>query len=110
MQVEAGHPISCEELLRLSVMYRAEFEARFGRQDLAAVPIRYRNRDFLDDGRHTGRTYANAIDLSRFNWTELPHELNHVRTGPDHDGWCLDFEPWSEEVLGVDERAYLGCR
>src|SRR5215471_4673305 len=22
---------------------------------------------------------------------------------------CLDFEPWSETVLGIDRRAYLGC-
>lgn len=37
------------------------------------------------------------------------HELNQVRVGPGHEGWCREFEPWSEAVLGVDERAYLGC-
>ena len=65
--------------------------------------------DFLDADEHTGRTYADAIDLARFDWAELPHELNHVRVGPGHEGWCLDFEPWSEAVLGIDEGAHLGC-
>ena len=110
VQVEAGHPIPCQELLRLSANYRALFEERFGHQSLVGIPIRYRDRDFLDDAHHTGWRYADAIDLGRLNWAELPHELNHVRTGPGHQGWCVDFEPWSEEVLRVDERAYLGCR
>jgi len=109
VQVEGGHPLSCAELLRVTQTYRAEYEARFGRRGLGGRPVRYRDADFLDGDGHTGRTYPDAIDLARFDWAELPHELNHVRTGPGHDRWCLDFEPWSEAVLGVDERAYLGC-
>ena len=41
----------------------------------------------------------------------LPHELHHVALGPDsdgHSGWC-SFGAWEFEVLGFDERAYLGC-
>src|SRR5262249_48466797 len=110
VEVEGQHPISCRELLRVTLNYRAEYEARFGRQDLTGRPVRYRDADLVDRDSHTGRTYPDAIDLARFEWGELPHELNHVRAGPGHDRWCEDFEPWSEAVLGIDERAYLGCQ
>jgi len=57
-----------------------------------------------------GHTYSDAIDLAAHENTSLPHELNHVRRGSGHGGWCADFEPWSEQVLGIDQREYLGCR
>ena len=31
------------------------------------------------------------------------------RGSDDHHGWCSNFAPWEERVLGVDENAYLGC-
>jgi len=58
----------------------------------------------------SGHTYENAIDLARTALETFPHELNHLRSGRGHDGWCADFEPWSEAVLGISQRSYLGCR
>ena len=67
-----------------------------------------------DELTHTGpgvvgSTSADAIDLGVDHIGAFPHELNHVRTGSGHAGWCIDFEPWSEEVLGINARTYLGC-
>jgi hypothetical protein len=96
--------------------YRREYERRFGRQQLAGIPIRIHEVDDLRsigvEGRFpvSGHTYDDAIDLARDALEAFPHELNHVRTGAGHDGWCIDYEPWSEEVLGINQRGYLGCR
>ena len=53
-----------------------------------------------------GSTWADAIDLGVDHIRAFPHELNHVRTGSGHGGWCIDFEPWSEEVLGISEKGH----
>ena len=115
VQIEAGVsdevtvPLTCEGLARMLSAYRAAYEERFGRQGLADRVVRIRRGPYLDDSGHTGYTYADAIDLTLVGLVGFPHELNHVRTGSGHAGWCVDFEPWSEAVLGVDQRAYLGC-
>ena len=126
VQIEAGHFLLsedprtasavCEGIRMMLVSYREAYAVRFGNQDLRGIPVRIRS---TDDLRTTGiesplgvsgHTYGDAIDLAELAWNSLPHELNHLRTGPGHTGWCADFEPWSEEVLGINQRSYLHCR
>lgn len=125
MEIEDGHPVldddphhrarGCAAVAGALVQIREEYEARFGHQDLASIPVRVRAVDDLRtvgvEGRYavSGHAYADAIDLGQSAIEAFPHELNHVRTGPSHDGWCVDYEPWSELVLGVNQRGYLGC-
>jgi hypothetical protein len=114
IEVEEGSPLDCGELLAASLEYRAEYEARFGRQDLSDYVVRFRAADVLSIPGYggwniTGHTYDDVIDLAGGHADDLPHELNHVRMGPGHAGWCFDYEPWSEQVLGINQRNYLGC-
>jgi hypothetical protein len=114
VEMELGSTISCSDALARSVEFRAEYAARFGGHDLTGIPVRYRTSEHLDvpgyEGWNiTGCTYDDAIDLANGHFEGLPHELNHVRKGPGHAGWCVDYEPWSEAVLGIDQRSYLGC-
>lgn len=97
-------------------LYRDEYEVRFGHIALSDRVVRLRKTSDLrktgleSDDAISGHTYSDAIDLGADGSDSLPHELNHVRTGSGHDGWCIDFEPWSEQVLGINQRVYLGCR
>lgn len=114
VEMEVGSTDTCSDALARSVHFRAQYNARFGGQDLVRIPVRYRAAERLDipgyDGWNiTGHTYDDAIDLAKGHFEGLPHELNHVRTGLGHEGWCIDYEPWSEAVLGIDQRSYLGC-
>ncbi|HZJ55123.1 MAG TPA: hypothetical protein VFD38_13365 [Myxococcaceae bacterium] len=125
VEIAAGHPKLtgvpdadarwCTELAATLAQYRAAYEERFGHQELVGIPVRLQAVDDLRSigahGRYalSGATYADAIDLARNGIESFPHELNHVRTGPSHQGWCVDYEPWSETVLGIDQRGYLGC-
>ena len=102
---------SCLSTVHTLAFLRGLYEERFGRQDLTDWRVRVRAMDELT---HTGpgvvgSTSADAIDLGVDHIGAFPHELNHVRTGSGHAGWCIDFEPWSEEVLGINARTYLGC-
>jgi hypothetical protein len=97
-------------LLKEAQGYRALYESRFGHLDLTGIPVRYRAAIYLDGDSHSGMTYVDAIDIAVTGRAGLPHELNHVRTGPSHEGWCLDYEPWSKTILGLDESAYLHCQ
>jgi hypothetical protein len=96
-------------------LYRGEYEVRFGQIVLSKRVVRLRKtRDLRDTGLEGdyeigGHTYSDAIDLGAESTASLPHELNHIRTGSGHSGWCIDFEPWSEQVLGINQRVYLGC-
>jgi hypothetical protein len=104
-------PPVCGDVLAQFQADRDLYQARFGRIDLTEIPVRLRTAVYLDGDGHTGEAYVNAIDLGVTGWRNLPHELNHVRTGYNgHVGWCVDFEPWSESVLAIDERLYLGCK
>jgi len=114
VEMELGSATRCSDALARSDQFRAVYGARFGAQDLAGIPVRYRVTEFLNIPGYEGwniigHTYDDAIDLANGHFESLPHELNHVRTGPSHDGWCKDYEPWSEAVLGIDQRSYLGC-
>ena len=125
VQVAAEHPRLtgvpeldaqwCVELLATLEQYREAYEARFGHQQLAHIAVRVQAVDDLRSvgakGPYalSGATYADAIDLALNGIGSFPHELNHVRSGPSHDGWCIDYEPWSEAVLGIDQRSYLKC-
>lgn len=89
---------------------RARYEERWGALALDGWAVRIRtSADFSGD--HLGTTWPDSrtIDLVDGQWIVLPHELNHVRMGEGHSGWCAEFEPWEEAELGLNERAYLGC-
>jgi hypothetical protein len=125
VEIEVGHfmltedpPTNstvCDGIRNILSNYRDEYSLRFGRQDLTEIPIRIRATEDLrtlgveSPYAVSGHTYDDAIDLGQSAWDSLPHELNHVRTGPGHSGWCVDYEPWSEAVLGIDQRSYLQC-
>jgi hypothetical protein len=120
LKIEVGHPQAnpdgCQAVLSTLVAYREEYEARFGHQDLSDRWVRLRNADDLRevDSLHVdfgvgGETYLDAIDLAKDCLECFPHEMNHVRRGSGHGGWCIDYNPWSIEVLGWDQSAYLGC-
>ena len=102
---------SCLSTLHTLAFLRGLYQDRFGRQDLTDSRVRVRARDELTDigPGVVGSTWADAIDLGAVHLGAFPHELNHVRTGSGHTGWCIDYEPWSETVLGIDARTYLGC-
>ena len=94
--------------------YEDEYDARFGHQGWVTVRLRVttdlRTTGVSSDFVVGGHTYDDGvIDLARAMLEALPHELNHVRTGTTHLGWCRDYEPWSEAVLGWNQGAYLGC-
>lgn len=126
VQMEAGHFLLtedpktnstvCDGIQMVLSNYRDEYSLRFGREDLAEIPIRIRATDDLrttgieSPFNVSGHTYDDAIDLAQSAWDSLPHELNHVRAGPGHSGWCVDYEPWSEQILGINQRSYLQCR
>ncbi len=126
IEIEDGHSLltgdpsvdgrECMALAAALRHYREEYELRFGRVNLTNVTIRLRAADDLRttgvESQFTvsGHTYGDAIDLAGAGLEAFPHELNHLRTGLGHDGWCLDYEPWSEEVLGINQRGYLGCQ
>ena len=143
LQLEQGYPGTgadglataddCQRALDALDGYRAEYEARFGVQDLGNRPVRLRtatdltmttdalnkyaslNDCYLSGSPPgqcsiiSGNTYADSIDLARNNLLSFPHELNHVRRGLGHSGWCIDYNPWSISVLGWDQSGYLGC-
>lgn len=76
--------------------------------------LRVRAGAEADSAGHTGVTYhySRVVDVAEDALETFPHELRHVQLGrgsDDHHGWCSSFAPWEERVLGVNERAYLGC-
>lgn len=113
VEVERGSSAVCaQELVGLSAV-RDLYQERFGHLDLTGIRVRVRATDYvpMPDGRLdvAGATWVDAIDLAANHTPGLGHELNHVRTGTGHAGWCIDFEPWQEQVLGYESRSYLGC-
>jgi len=96
--------------------YRDTFVQEWGRVALQEEQwtVRVRSGDLADTAGHTGVTYhhSRVVDIAEAALETFPHELRHVQLGrgsDDHHGWCSSFAPWEERVLGVDERAYLGC-
>ena len=107
---------SCRSYASALGSYRATFEEGWGPVTLEEEQwtLRVRAGASVDAAGHTGITYhhARVVDVAQELLETLPHELRHVQLGrgsDDHHGWCSSFAPWEEEVLGVDERGYLGC-
>lgn len=97
--------------------YRDTFVEQWGAVALQQEQwtVRMRAGGLADGAGHTGVTYhySRVVDIAEAALETFPHELRHVQLGrgsDDHHGWCSNFAPWEERVLGVDERAYLGCR
>lgn len=89
---------------------RASYEEKWGMLSMDGWTVRIRTAaNFY--GEHLGATWpeSRTIDLVDGQMIVLRHELNHIRVGPGHDGWCNEFEPW-EESFGFNEKAYLGCQ
>ncbi len=112
-----GSPeVSCRALASALTEYRATFEEGWGAVALQEEQwtVRVRAGSAADAAGHTGVTYhhSRVVDVAEEALETFPHELRHVQLGrgsDDHHGWCSSFAPWEERVLGVDERAYLGC-
>lgn len=107
---------SCATSSEILGKYRATFEEGWGGVALRdeGWTIRVRAGGTVDSEGHTGVTYhySRIVDVAERAFETFPHELRHVQLGrssDDHHGWCSSFSPWEQRVLGVDERAYLGC-
>jgi hypothetical protein len=107
---------ACRAFAAILTEYRATFEEGWGAVALQAEEwtVRVRAGGAVDAAGHTGVTYhhSRVVDVAEDALETFPHELRHVQLGrgsDDHHGWCSNFAPWEERVLGVDERAYLGC-
>jgi hypothetical protein len=107
---------SCHRVAHVLGQYRDTFIESWGDVTLRGEGwmLRVRAGGSVDSEGHTGVTYhhARVVDVAETGLETFPHELRHVQLGKssdDHHGWCSTFAPWEERVLGVDERAYLGC-
>jgi hypothetical protein len=120
VQIERGvtspRADTCATYASILGEYRDTFVERWGRVALQEEQwtVRVRAGDLADTAGHTGVTYhhSRVVDIAEAALETFPHELRHVQLGrgsDDHHGWCSNFAPWEERVLGVDERAYLGC-
>ena len=120
VQIEKGvssEHDSCQTFAAILGQYRDTFVESWGHVALQKEQwtVRVRAGDVADTAGHTGVTYhySRVVDIAEAALETFPHELRHVQLGrgsDDHHGWCRNFAPWEERVLGVDERAYLGCR
>jgi hypothetical protein len=117
---DAGDPVTgeaaCERFGAALVQYRSIYEARWGVLSFgtAGWKVRVRASTTLENGKAAGLTYfeSKVVDLVQGAIFGFPHELHHVQLGPgsgDHHGWCIDFEPWEESVLGLSEHDSLRC-
>jgi len=107
---------SCDASAEILGKYRDTFEEGWGAVALQdeGWTLRVRAGSTVDSEGHTGVTYHHSriVDVAERAFETFPHELRHVQLGrgsDDHHGWCSNFAPWEERVLGVDERAYLRC-
>ena len=107
---------TCHTYATILGQYRTTFEESWGPVALQAEQwtLRVRAGATVDAIGHTGVTYHHdrVVDIAADAFETFPHELRHVQLGrgsDDHHGWCSNFAPWEERVLGVDERGYLGC-
>jgi hypothetical protein len=107
---------SCPSYASILGEYRDTFVEGWGAVQLQEEQwtVRVRVGQLADSAGHTGVTYhhSRVVDIAEAALETFPHELRHVQLGrgsDDHHGWCSGFAPWEERVLGVNERAYLGC-
>jgi hypothetical protein len=113
-----GSPASvCQAYASILTDYRDTFVEWWGPVALHEEDwtVRVRAGAAVDAAGHTGITYhySRVVDVAEGALETFPHELRHVQLGrgsDDHHGWCSNFAPWEEEVLGVNERDYLGCQ
>ncbi|HET9037089.1 MAG TPA: hypothetical protein VFN45_12825 [Myxococcaceae bacterium] len=113
-----GSPASvCQAYASILTDYRDTFVDWWGPVALHEEDwtVRVRAGAAVDAAGHTGITYhySRVVDVAEGALETFPHELRHVQLGrgsDDHHGWCSNFAPWEEEVLGVNERDYLGCQ
>jgi hypothetical protein len=122
IQTAAGVNDSCLDYGQQILSYRTLFLSRFGGMSMDGwsffiSPLGNPKKD--GSGPHAGYTEWNGlrgtITLSQHALDETPHELFHVKLGPDSRnhgelGWCSDLSPWEISQGLPDERAYLGCR
>jgi hypothetical protein len=108
---------TCQTYASILVDYRDTFVEWWGPVALLEEgwTVRVRAGAAVDAAGHTGITYhhSRVVDIGEGALETFPHELRHVQLGrgsDDHHGWCSSFAPWEEEVLGVNERDYLGCQ
>ncbi len=114
--VAASASLGCGTYASILGEYRQTFVGSWGDVALEEEQwtLRVRAGAVADAAGHTGVTYhhSRVVDIAEAALETFPHELRHVQLGrgsDDHHGWCSNFAPWEEQVLGVDERAYLGC-
>jgi hypothetical protein len=114
--VAASASLDCASYASALGEYRQTFVESWGAVALEEEQwtLRVRAGAVAVPAGHTGVTYhhSRVVDIAEAALETLPHELRHVQLGrgsDDHHGWCSNFAPWEERVLGVDERAYLGC-
>jgi hypothetical protein len=114
--LEQGVAAGCATDASILGEYRGTFVDSWGTVALEEEQwtVRVRAGAVADAAGHTGVTYhhSRVVDVAENALETFPHELRHVQLGrgsDDHHGWCSSFAPWEERVLGVDERAYLGC-
>jgi hypothetical protein len=107
----------CQRYASILMNYRDTFVEWWGPVALQEEEwtVRVRAGAAVDATGHTGITYhhSRVVDVAEAALETFPHELRHVQLGrgsDDHQGWCSNFAPWEEEVLGVNERDYLGCQ
>jgi len=115
--VRGSPDVACQAFASALGSYRDTFVERWGSVALhdEEWTVRVRAGATVDAAGHTGITYHHPriVDVAEEVLETFPHELRHVQLGrgsDDHHGWCSHFAPWEEEVLGVDERNYLGCQ
>jgi hypothetical protein len=114
--VTSSASIACGTYASILGEYRETFVDSWGAVALEEEQwtLRVRAGAVADSAGHTGVTYhhSRVVDIAEAALETFPHELRHVQLGrgsDDHHGWCSNFAPWEERVLGVDENAYLGC-
>jgi hypothetical protein len=114
--LERGVASACATDASILDEYRQTFVESWGGVALEEEQwtLRVRAGAVADAAGHTGVTYhhSRVVDIAEAALETFPHELRHVQLGrgsDDHHGWCSNFAPWEERVLGVDERGYLGC-
>ncbi len=113
VQVEQGAPDDCAVYGAVFAKYRAAFEERWGVVYLEGWAIRFRTTPIQGVGFSGWTSWsANTVDVRYDAGAGLPHELEHVRLGPDsreHSGWCAEFVPWELSAVLWDDTGYLQC-
>jgi len=82
----------CSSVGQALDQYRAVYEERWGRVDMAGWTPRVRSTTLVDGAAGATWWDERLIEMERHMLDALPHELRHVQLGPSsdgHSGWCL---------------------